>query len=53
LYGLGNKKVKALGTIEMNVDLGIGALMRTEMLTFDVVYIPYAYKAIFGRGITN
>jgi hypothetical protein len=27
--------------------------MRIEMVTFDVVDIPYAYKAIFGRGIIN
>jgi hypothetical protein len=37
----------------MNMSLGIGALMRTEMVTFDVVDIPYAYKAIFRRGIIN
>jgi hypothetical protein len=53
LYGFGNKKVENLGTIEMNVSLGTGALMRTEIVTFDVVDIPYAYKAIFGRGIIN
>jgi hypothetical protein len=27
--------------------------MRTGMVTFDVVDIPYAYKAIFSRGIIN
>jgi hypothetical protein len=35
----------------MNVSLGMGALMRMEMMTFDEVDIPYAYKAIFGRGV--
>jgi hypothetical protein len=35
----------------MNASLRTGAGMRTEMMTFDVVDIPYAYKAIFGRGI--
>jgi hypothetical protein len=30
LYGFGNKKVEALGTIDMNMSLGTGALMRTE-----------------------
>jgi hypothetical protein len=53
LFGFGNKKVESLGTIEMNVSLGMGALMRTEMVTFDVVDIPYDYKALFGRGIIN
>jgi hypothetical protein len=53
LYGFGNKKVEAFRTIKMNVSLGMGALMRTEMVTFDVVDILYAYKAIFGRGIIN
>jgi hypothetical protein len=51
LYGFGNKKVEALGMIEMNVNLGTEALMRIEMVTFDVVNIPYAYKAIFVKGI--
>jgi hypothetical protein len=37
----------------MNVSLGTGALMRMEIVTFDVVDIPYTYKAIFGRGIKN
>jgi hypothetical protein len=53
LYGFGNKKVEALGTIDVNVSLGTRALMRTTMVTFDVVDIPYAYKAVFGRGIIN
>jgi hypothetical protein len=53
LYDFRNKKVEVLGTIVMNVSLGIGALMRTEMVTFDVVDIPYAYKTFFGRGIIN
>ena len=39
LFGFGNKEVNTLGTIEMNVSLGEGALMRTEMITFDVVDI--------------
>jgi hypothetical protein len=39
--------VEALGTIEMNVSLEKGALMRIEMVTFDVVDIPYAYKVVF------
>jgi hypothetical protein len=35
----------------MYVSLRKGALMRTEMATFNVVEIPYAYKVIFKRGI--
>jgi hypothetical protein len=46
LYGFSNKKVEALGTIEMNVSLRTRALMRTEMVNFDVVDIPYAHKAM-------
>jgi hypothetical protein len=53
LYGFGNKKVEALGKIEMDVSSGTGALMRTKMVTFHVVDISYAYKAIFDRGIIN
>jgi hypothetical protein len=53
LYGFGNKKVGALGKIEMNVSLGTRALMRIAMVTFNVVDIPYAYKAIFSKGIIN
>jgi hypothetical protein len=53
LYGFGNKKAEAIGTIEMNAILDTGALMRTEILTFNVEGIPYAYKAISDRGIIN
>jgi hypothetical protein len=39
LYGFGNKKDEALGKIKINVSLGTRALMRTEMVIFDVVDI--------------
>jgi hypothetical protein len=46
LYRFSNK-VEARGTIEINISLGTGALVRTEMVTLDVVDIPYAYKVLF------
>jgi hypothetical protein len=33
--------------------MNVKTLMKTKMVTFNVVDIPYAYKAIFGRGIIN
>jgi hypothetical protein len=51
LYGFDNKKVEDLGTIEMNVSLGTGALMRTKMVTFDLVDIPIQSNLQKGNHI--
>ena len=44
------KKIEALGKIELNVTFGEGNTQRTELVTFDVVDIAYPYNAIFGRN---
>jgi hypothetical protein len=53
LYGFGNKRIEALGKIDVNVTFGQDATMRTEVLTFDVVDFAYPYNAIFGRNTIN
>jgi hypothetical protein len=53
LYGFGNKRIGALGKIDVNVTFGQGATMRTEAITFDVVDFVYPYNAIFGRNTIN
>lgn len=53
LIGFGNKRIEAIGKIELNVTFGQGDFMRTELITFDVVDIPYPYNAIFGRSVIN
>jgi hypothetical protein len=53
LYGFGNKRIKALGKIDVNVTFGQDATMRTEVITFDVVDFVYPYNAIFGRNTIN
>jgi hypothetical protein len=53
LYGFGNKRIEALGKIDVNVTLGQDATMRTEVKTFDVVDFVYPYNAIFGRNTIN
>jgi hypothetical protein len=53
LYGFGNKRIEALGKIDVNVTFGQDATMRTEVITFDVVDFVYPYNAIFGRNTIN
>jgi hypothetical protein len=53
LYGFGNKRIEALGKINVNVTFGQDATMRTEVITFDVVDFVYLYNAIFGRNTIN
>ena len=48
LIGFGDKRIEALGKIELNVTFGEGATQRTKAITFDVVDINYPYNAIFG-----
>jgi hypothetical protein len=52
LYGFGNKRIEALGKIDVNVTFGQDT-MRTEVITFDVVDFVYPYNAIFGRNTIN
>jgi hypothetical protein len=53
LYGFGNKRIEALGKIDVNVTFGQDATMSTEVITFDVVDFVYPYNAIFGRNTIN
>jgi hypothetical protein len=53
LYGIGNKRIEALGKIDVNVTFGQDATMRTKVITFDVVDFIYPYNAIFGRNTIN
>jgi hypothetical protein len=53
LYGFGNKRIKALGKIDVNVTFGQDATTRTEVITFDVVDFVYPYNAIFSRNTIN
>jgi hypothetical protein len=53
LYGFGNKRIEALGKIDVNVTFRQDATMRTEVITFDVVDFAYPYNAIFGRNTIN
>jgi hypothetical protein len=53
LYGFCNKRIEALGKIDVNVTFGQDATMRTEVITFDVVDFVYLYNAIFGRNTIN
>jgi hypothetical protein len=53
LYGFGNKRIEALGKIDVNVTFGQDATMRTEVITFDAVDFVYPYNAIFGRNTIN
>jgi hypothetical protein len=53
LYGFGNKRIEALGKIDVNVTFGQDATMRTEVITFDVVDFVYPYNAIFGHNTIN
>ena len=42
-----------MGQIELPVTFNEGPAMRAEMITFDVVDMPYTYNIILGRGILN
>jgi hypothetical protein len=53
LYGFGNKRIEALGKIDVNVTFRQDATMRTEVITFDVVAFVYPYNAIFGHNTIN
>jgi hypothetical protein len=53
LYGFGNKRIEALGKIDVNVTFGQDATMRSEVITFHVVDFVYPYNAIFGRNTIN
>jgi hypothetical protein len=53
LYGFGNKRIEALGKIDVNVTFGQDATMRTEVITFYFVDFVYPYNAIFGRNTIN
>jgi hypothetical protein len=53
LYGFDNKRIEALGKIDVNVTFGQDATMRTEDITFDVIDFVYPYNAIFGRNTIN
>jgi hypothetical protein len=53
LYGFGNKRIEALGKIDVNVTFGQDATMRTEVITFDIVDFIYPYNAIFRRNTIN
>jgi hypothetical protein len=47
LYGFGNKRIEALGKIDVNMTFGQDAMMRTEVITFDVIDFVYPYNANF------
>jgi hypothetical protein len=53
LYGFGNKRIEALGKIDVNVTFSQDATMRTEVITFEVVDFVYPYNAIFGCNTIN
>jgi hypothetical protein len=53
LYGFGNKRIEALGKIDVNVTFEQDATMRTEVITFDVIDFVYPYNAIFERNTIN
>jgi hypothetical protein len=53
LYGFGNKRIEALGKIDVNVTFGHDATMRTKVVTFDVVDFVYPYNTIFRRNTIN
>jgi hypothetical protein len=53
LIGFGSQKIEAIGKADVNMTIGQGTTMRTEVITFDIVDIQYPYNAIFGRNIIN
>ena len=53
LMGFGGKRVNAIGKLLLSVSFGDTANARTEHIIFNVVEMPYPYRAILGRGTTN
>jgi hypothetical protein len=53
LYGFGNKRIEAVGKIDVNVTFGQDATMRTKIITFNAIDFVYPYNAIFGRNTIN
>ena len=51
--GFGGKRVNTIGKLSLAVSFGDTANARTEHITFDVVEMPYPYRAILGRGTIN
>ena len=45
--------MNAIGKLSLSVSFGDTAYTRTEHITFDVVEMPYPYRAILGRGTVN
>ena len=42
--------LNALGQIELPLIFGEGSASQSEVITFDVVDVPYTYSAILRRG---
>ena len=53
LMGFGGKRVNAIGKLSLSMSFGDTAKARTGHITFDVVEMPYLYRAILGRGTIN
>ena len=54
LLGLGGRPLRALGQVQLLVTFGNSdANTRTQVITFDVVDLPYNYNAILGQGTMN
>ena len=51
--GFGGKRVNAIGKLSLPVSFGDTANARTEHITFNVVQMPYPYRAILGRRTIN
>lgn len=53
LFGFGGRRIDALGQRDLYVTFGEGDMERTELITFDVVDIPYPYNVILGHNMLN
>ena len=53
LIGFGEKRVNTIGKLSLSVSFGDTANAKTEHTTFDVVEMPYLYRAILRRGTIN
>ena len=53
LVGFGGRPVTALGQINLAGTFSDDFASRTEVVTFDVVQMPYQYNAILGRPTLN
>jgi hypothetical protein len=51
LYGFNNKRIEALEKIDVNMNFGHDATMRTEVITFDV--IDFVYHTTPSSGTTQ